>query len=89
MNNLMKERILEEAQYTINMGATVRQTADEFSVSKSTVHKDITVQLPKLSLILSELVKDVLRKNKAERHIKGGEATRLKYLKIKENIKSN
>jgi putative DeoR family transcriptional regulator (stage III sporulation protein D) len=59
--------------------ATVRQTADEFGVSKSTVHKDVTERLPLINERMAMEVKHVLENNKAERHIRGGEATRRKY----------
>jgi putative DeoR family transcriptional regulator (stage III sporulation protein D) len=59
--------------------ATVRQTARLFNVSKSTVHKDVTERLPSISKQLARKVKKILDQNKAERHIRGGEATRRKY----------
>ncbi|HOB22053.1 MAG TPA: sporulation transcriptional regulator SpoIIID [Bacillota bacterium] len=59
--------------------ATVRQAAQVFSVSKSTVHKDMTERLPSINKELARKVKRILDKNKAERHIRGGEATRRKY----------
>lgn len=69
------------ADYVIETGATVRQAAVSFGVSKSTVHKDLTERLKKCNKALYSEVKKVLSKNKAERHIRGGEATRKKYLK--------
>ena len=60
--------------------ATVRQTADVFGISKSTVHKDVTERLPIINEKLSLEVKHFLETNKAERHIRGGEATRKRYL---------
>ena len=63
----------------IQEGATVRQTAAQFGVSKSTVHKDITTRLKKLNTVLYESVQEVLRTNKQERHIRGGMATKEKY----------
>ncbi len=69
------------AEYIIESKATVRTTARKFGISKSTVHKDITCRLLKLNPALAKEVKEVLEQNKAERHIRGGEATRKKYMK--------
>ncbi len=68
-------------QYIIDTGATVRTTAKEFRISKSTVHKDVTERLQKSDPSLFKKVREVLNKNKEERHIRGGIATREKYLK--------
>jgi putative DeoR family transcriptional regulator (stage III sporulation protein D) len=65
--------------------ATVRQTATVFGVSKSTIHKDMTERLPIINKQLAQKVKYVLEQNKAERHIRGGEATRRKYKEAQEN----
>ena len=70
----------EEALFMIETGATVRATAIRFGVSKSTVHKDVTDRLALLNPALHKQVAPVLRENKAERHLRGGEATRRKYL---------
>lgn len=70
---------MEIANYIIKEGATVRQTASIFGVSKSTVHKDVTERLPKINPLISNQVKDILDLNKAERHIRGGRATKMKY----------
>ncbi|ADL08734.1 sporulation transcriptional regulator SpoIIID [Thermosediminibacter oceani DSM 16646] len=78
----MRERILEIAAYIIETKATVRQAAKIFGVSKSTVHKDMTERLPEINPEKAKLVKEVLEFNKAERHIRGGRATRRKYLNI-------
>ncbi|MBP5610526.1 MAG: sporulation transcriptional regulator SpoIIID [Clostridia bacterium] len=67
----------------IERGATVRAVAYAFSVSKSTVHKDITEKLEKIDPDLYDRVRVILEKNKSERHLRGGEATRVKYLKEK------
>ncbi|MBQ9279466.1 MAG: sporulation transcriptional regulator SpoIIID [Clostridia bacterium] len=75
----MEERAVELAQYIIDSKDTVRGAAKKFGVSKSTVHKDITERLRKINLSLAIEAKKVLDENKAERHIRGGEATRLKY----------
>ena len=67
----------------IERNATVRATAYAFSVSKSTVHKDITEKLEKINPDLYDRARAILQKNKSERHLRGGEATRIKYLKKK------
>lgn len=79
MKDYIEERALEIANHIINEKATVRQTANVFGVSKSTVHKDVTERLPKINPLIANKVKSVLEKNKAERHIRGGKATRMKY----------
>ncbi len=78
-----KERSEAFAQYVIDTGATVRQTAAYFGISKSTVHKDLSTKLRRVNKTLYMRVKDILEINKSERHIRGGEATKLKYLKRK------
>jgi putative DeoR family transcriptional regulator (stage III sporulation protein D) len=75
------DRILEEAEYIAETGATVRATAQIFHFSKSTVHKDVTERLMLIDKRLYRRVKKVLDKNLSDRHIRGGEATRKKYLK--------
>ena len=77
-----KERAETLAEYVIDTGATVRSTASHFGISKSTVHKDLTQKLKYHNPRLYGSVKEILEKNKSERHIRGGEATRQKYLKI-------
>ncbi|MCT4593941.1 MAG: sporulation transcriptional regulator SpoIIID [Anaeromicrobium sp.] len=79
MKDYIEERAIEIAKYIINEKATVRQTARVFGVSKSTVHKDVTERLPKINPRVANQVKIILDKNKAERHIRGGKATRMKY----------
>jgi putative DeoR family transcriptional regulator (stage III sporulation protein D) len=79
MREHIRKRALEIGNYIITTKATVRQTARVFKVSKSTVHKDVTERLPSLNKVLARKVKRVLEKNKAERHIRGGEATKKKY----------
>jgi len=80
MKDYIEERVLELAHYIIETGATVRSTAAKFRISKSTVHKDITERLQEINASLAAEVKEVLENNKAERHIRGGLATREKYL---------
>ncbi len=70
------------ANYIIENKATVRATAKAFSISKSTVHKDVAERLIKFNPSLAEEVKKVLEFNKMERHLRGGMATKLKYSKI-------
>ena len=74
-----KERAEILAEYVIENGATVRQTAARFGVSKSTVHKDVSERLLKINPALASEVRVILDENKAERHIRGGLATKLKY----------
>lgn len=68
------------AKYMLDNNATVRSCASSFGISKSTVHKDITEKLKRNNNDLYEKVKKLLEKNKAERHLRGGEATRKKFL---------
>ncbi|MBZ4687948.1 MAG: spoIIID [Clostridiales bacterium] len=79
MQDYIRQRVLEISRHIIENGATVRQTAAKFGVSKSTVHKDVTERLPRINKELTEKVRNILDKNKAERHLRGGEATRKKY----------
>lgn len=85
MKGIVEERAITLGEYIVSNNATVRETAKKFSVSKSTVHKDVTERLVKLNRPLSEEVRTVLDKNKAERHVRGGEATKRKYINIKES----
>ena len=80
-----KERCEAFAEYVIENGATVRQTAAHFGISKSTVHKDLSVKLKYINKPQYHLVKDILELNKSDRHIRGGEATKRKYLVRKGN----
>lgn len=79
MKTDMEQRAVTLAQYIIENGATVRAAAKKFGVSKSTVHKDLTERLQKINPSLYIQAKAVLELNKAERHLRGGEATRIKY----------
>ena len=79
--NTIDERCEKIANYLIENKSTVRETAKKFGISKSTVHKDITEKLIKVNLSLYEEAKKILELNKSERHIRGGEATKQKYLK--------
>ncbi len=82
---LGRERAEVLGEYVLDTGATVRAAAVKFGVSKSTVHKDLTYRLIKTNPSLGKKVKEVLAKNKSERHLRGGEATKLKYQKKREN----
>ncbi len=81
MKDYIHERVIAAAKYVLDTKSTVRETAKVFGVSKSTIHKDITDRLPRINPSLAEDVKRVLAYNKAERHIRGGKATREKYIK--------
>lgn len=81
MEERIQKRVVELAEIIIKTGCTVRSAAVIAGVSKSTVHKDLVERLPRLSKVRYEEVKKILEKNKAERHIRGGEATRRKYYK--------
>jgi len=83
LNTSVEDRAKEIAEYIIEHNATVRSAASKFGISKSTVHKDISERLERRSPLTYSKVKAVLERNKAERHIRGGEATRLKYKGIK------
>lgn len=84
MQDYIQKRVLEISQYIIESSATVRQTASVFGVSKSTVHKDVTERLPLINEMIAQRVRQILETNKAERHLRGGEATRKKYSAQKE-----
>ena len=75
----MEERAIRLAEYIIENDSTVRAAAKQFGVSKSTVHKDVTQRLRLQDPALWAQARSVLEKNKAERHIRGGIATRIKY----------
>ena len=79
VRDYISDRVITLAEYIIENKATVRQTAKKFGVSKSTVHKDISERLPRLNRGLAASAKAVLEENKAERHIRGGMATKNKY----------
>ncbi|MBR5310329.1 MAG: sporulation transcriptional regulator SpoIIID [Oscillospiraceae bacterium] len=82
MKGMPEERTVLAAEYIIEKGATVRAAAKKFGVSKSTVHKDVSERLLKINPKLYEEVRAVLDKNKQERHLRGGEATKEKYAKL-------
>ena len=79
MKGNMEERVCDLAVYIIENRATVRAAAKKFGISKSTVHKDLQERLPQFNRTLYLQVKEILDENKAQRHIRGGLATRKKY----------
>ena len=79
-------RCEEIARYMVRSGATVRAAAERFGISKSTVHKDVTERLRQVHTGLYEEVGKLLAKNKAERHLRGGEATRAHYLVARSEV---
>lgn len=79
MRDFCDDRAVLLGEYIIDTGATVRATAKVFKISKSTVHKDVSEKLYHINRELYSQVKEVLEKNKSERHIRGGLATRRKY----------
>ena len=80
MKDYIEERAVEIGNYIIKTKATVRQTAKKFGISKSTVHKDVTERLLQINPSLAHEASKILDVNKQERHIRGGLATRKKYL---------
>jgi len=74
------------ADYMIKTQSTVREAANKFNISKSTVHKDVTERLKYRNNALFESVRELLDKNKSERHLRGGEATKCKYMHIKKRF---
>ena len=85
MKEYIEERAIEIANYIIENNATVRQTAKAFGISKSTVHKDVAERLTLINPALATEARKVLELNKSERHIRGGLATREKYLHMEKN----
>lgn len=82
MKAYIEQRAIEVAQFIVSSNATVRETAKKFGISKSTVHKDITERLYKINPSLALKAKKVLEINKSQRHIRGGMATREKYMNM-------
>ena len=81
----IEQRVIEEAKYIIDSKQTVRQTAEVFKVSKSTVHKDVAIRLKYIDLKLYDEVKNVLKTNGDERYKRGGKATKDLWKRIREN----
>ena len=80
MQATIDARACQLAVYMIENRGTVRSAAKAFGISKSTVHKDLSVRLPKLDRILYQQVRSLLDENKSQRHLRGGQATKIKYL---------
>ena len=85
MWDYIEERVIKCAEYIVATGCTVRACSAHFSISKSTVHKDVTERLREINADLYETVREILEVNLKERHIRGGNATREKYVKEHEN----
>jgi len=85
MKDYIRKRVLDICQHILESKNTVRQAAIVFNVSKSTVHKDMIERLPLINKKMANKVRVILEENKAERHIRGGEATRKKYKNVKES----
>ena len=84
MRGIPEDRALMLGQYIVDHEATVRQTAAVYGFSKSLVHKDVTERLARVSPELYDRVHAVLKKNRDERHLRGGEATRIKYCRLRQ-----
>lgn len=82
-NYSIEQRACELAHYIVNSKDTVRGAAKRFGISKSTVHKDVSERLLKINPSLATEVREILDENKAERHIRGGMATKKKYVELK------
>ncbi len=82
MRCIVEERAVELGRFIVGNNATVRMAAKQFGISKSTVHMDLVKRLPWLSPMLYEQVRAVLEENKAQRHIRGGLATKEKYKSV-------
>lgn len=81
----IEERAMELAHYIIDSKDTVRGAAKKFGISKSTVHKDLSERILKINPAIAAEVRSILDENKAERHIRGGMATKMKYSHRKED----
>jgi putative DeoR family transcriptional regulator (stage III sporulation protein D) len=79
VHDYIKERTMKIGHYIVETRNTVRKIAKEFGVSKSTVHKDLTERLPEINPELANEVKEILEYHKSVRHLRGGEATKIKY----------
>jgi len=88
VRDYIKDRTIKTGQYIVETRETVRTIAKQFGVSKSTVHKDLTERLPQLDPTLAKEVNEILQYHKSIRHIRGGEATRKKYL-LKNKLKKS
>lgn len=86
MHDYIKERTLKIGLHIVETRRTVRSIAKEFGVSKSTVHKDLTERLPEINPELANQVKEILEYHKSVRHLRGGEATKIKYRRKRANL---
>lgn len=84
ISDIIENRAVELGEYIVKNKTTVRAAAGHFGVSKSTVHKDVSERLKRLKPALYSEVKKVLDNNKAQRHIRGGQATKQKYMQLKQ-----
>lgn len=84
MRDEVRLRVMQAAEHILETGATVRACAKKFGVSKTTIHKDMRQRLPRLDGVLGAQVGAILKKNLRERHLRGGEATRKKFLEMKD-----
>lgn len=80
-----REEIIAQAQFIVHTKSTVRDAAKVFGISKTNLHVHVTEELEKIDLVLYEDVRKVLDENKAQRHIRGGQATKERYRKLKES----
>ena len=85
MNKKIMSRVIEEGKYIIETGNTVREMADVFGISKSTIHKDLRERLLEVDMVLYHKVSSILQYHMDIRHIRGGESTRRKYLEKNAN----
>ncbi len=85
MKQYIEDRVLSVADYIINNRATIRETAKVFYVSKGTIQKDVTIRIYELNPQKAIEVEKVMLFNKSQRHLRGGEATRKKYIKVLDN----
>ena len=84
MKEDLQDRVLQSAYHIIETGDTIRKTALVYSYSKSTVHNDVSIKLKKINFNLYKQVNDILKNNFAQKHIRGGQATKKKYQRLKE-----
>lgn len=83
MQKEIRDRVLKEAEYLIETKETIRQIADQFQISKSTVHKDLSERLEEVKKSLYDQVQQILVKHTEERHIRGGESTKKRFQQLK------
>lgn len=84
MYESIKKRVIEVSNYMLESKKTIREIAAMFEISKSTIHKDVSQRLKEIDYSLYEKVNKIIEEHKEIRHIRGGESTKIKYLKIKE-----